>query len=77
MTLTLTHGQPKRMQRFYILAEAITNAQSTDSLAIRDALASIMDFDTVLGQFSFNVDGDAVYDLIILTVENGELVVFE
>ena len=61
----------------YILAEAIMNAQSTDSLAIRDALASIMDFDTVLGQFSFNADGDAVYNLIILTVENGELMVFE
>ena len=53
------------------------NAQSTDSLVIRDALANIMDFDTVLGQFSFNADGDAVYDLIILTVENAELVVFE
>ena len=60
-----------------ILAEAIMNAQSTNSLAIRDALANIMDFDTVLGQFSFNADGDAVYDLIILSVENGELVVFE
>ncbi len=61
----------------YILAEAMMNAQSTDSLAIRDALANIIDFDTVLGQFSFNADGDAVYDLIILMVENGELVVFE
>lgn len=61
----------------YILTEAIMNAQSTDSLAIRDALANIMDFDTVLGKFSFNADGDAVYDLVILVVENGELVVFE
>ena len=61
----------------YILAEAIMNAQSTDSLAIRDALANIMDFDTVLGKFSFNADGDAVYDLVILVVENGELKIFE
>ena len=32
----------------YILAEAIQNAQSTDSVSIRDALSNIMDFDTVL-----------------------------
>ena len=37
----------------YILAEAIKNAESTDSILIRDALANIRDFDTVLGKFSF------------------------
>ena len=37
----------------YILAEAISDAQSTDSTAIRDALANITDFDTILGKFSF------------------------
>ena len=46
----------------YILAEAIAKAPSTDSTAIRDALASIKDFDTILGKFSFNANGDAVYD---------------
>ena len=61
----------------YILMEAIANAQSTDSMAVRDALANIMDLDTILGQFSFNEVGDAVYDPIVLTVENGELVAFE
>ena len=61
----------------YILAEAISNAQSTDAMAVRDALAHIMDFDTILGQFSFNEVGDAVYDPIVLTVESGELVAFE
>ena len=45
----------------YILAEAIKNANATDSTAIRDALANIKDFDTVFGKFSFNADGDAVY----------------
>ena len=38
----------------YILVEAIANAQSADATAIRDALANIKNFDTVLGQFSFN-----------------------
>lgn len=60
-----------------ILAEAIGEAQSTDATAVRDALANIMDFDTILGQFSFNEVGDAVYDPIVLVVENGELVDFE
>ena len=61
----------------YILAEAIANAQSTEATAVRDALANIMDLDTVLGPFSFNEVGDAVYDPIVLTVENGEFVGFE
>ena len=61
----------------YILAEAIKNAQSTDSAAIRDALADIRDFDTILGKFSFNADGDAVYAPRVLTVKNGTLQPFE
>ena len=61
----------------YILAEAIANAQSTDSEAIRDAMANIKDYDTVLGKFSFDANGDAVHDAIILTVENGQFKVFE
>ena len=60
-----------------ILAKAITDAQSTDATAIRDALANITDFDTVLGKFSFNAIGDAGYDPIVLIVENGQLVALE
>ncbi len=61
----------------HILAAAITKAQSTDSAAIRDALASIKDFDTILGKFSFDANGDAVYDAKVLIVKDGELVLFE
>ncbi len=61
----------------YILAEAIKNAESTDSLSIRDALANIRDFDTVLGKFSFNADGDAVYEPKALIVKDGMLQPFE
>ena len=61
----------------YILAEAIADAQSADPNAIRDALANITDFDTILGKFSFNSVGDAIYDPIILIVKNGEFQVFE
>ena len=61
----------------YILAEAIKNAPSTDSTAIRDALASIKDFDTVFGKFSFNADGDAIYEPKVLIVQDGTLQPFE
>ena len=61
----------------YILAKAIADAQSADSTAIRDALANITDFDTILGKFSFNAIGDAVYDPVVLIVKNGEFQVFE
>ena len=61
----------------YILAEAISDAQSTDSTAIREALANITDFDTILGKFSFNGIGDAVYDPVVMIVKDGELQIFE
>lgn len=61
----------------YILAQAIANARSADAEAIRDAMANIKNLDTVLGNFSFDANGDAVHDATILTVENGELKVFE
>ena len=60
----------------YILAQAIAEAKSTDAHAIRDALTAI-DLSTVLGQFSFDANGDAVYDPIILVVENSKFEVFD
>ena len=60
-----------------ILANAIMNAQSTDSAAIRDALAQTMDFPTILGNFSFDPNGEAVYDPIVLIVKDGALQLFE
>jgi branched-chain amino acid transport system substrate-binding protein len=60
----------------YILAKAISGAQSTNATEIRDALAGISEFDTILGKFSFDVVGDAVYDPRILVVKDGELEVF-
>ena len=61
----------------HILANAIMNAQSTDSAAIRDALAQTMDLPTILGNFSFDPDGDAVYDPAVFIVKDGELQLFE
>ncbi len=61
----------------YIIAEAISRAGSTDSGAIRGAMAGTRDLDTVLGSFSFDDSGDAVYDPVVLIVRDGELAVFE
>ena len=61
----------------HILMNAILGAKSTDSHAIRAALAGTKDFDTVLGRFSFDDAGDAVYNPIMLIVRNGEFEVFE
>ncbi len=62
---------------FHILAMAIARAQSVNASAIRDALAKTTDLDTVLGKFSFDPDGEAVYDPIVLIVKNGVFEIFE
>lgn len=60
-----------------ILADAIAHAGSTDPSAIKDAMAATRDVDTILGRFSFNADGDAVYDPIVLIVRDGAFELFE
>lgn len=61
----------------HILTQAIANAQSIQPKAIATALADIRDFDTILGKFSFDSNGDAIYDPVVLIVKNGKLEVFE
>ena len=65
----------------HILANAIANAQSTDSAAIRDALAQTMDLPTILGNFSFDPNGEAIYDQVrervVHIVKDGKLQPFE
>ena len=72
----------------YILYGAITKAQydasiespttvlSTDSKAIRDALATAQDVETILGTFSFDANGDAIYEPIVLVVRDGSFEMF-
>ena len=61
----------------YILAAAMAKAQSADSAAIRDALEQTMNFPTILGSFSFDPNGEAVYEPIVLMVKDGALQLFE
>lgn len=61
----------------HILANAIRTAGSTDAAAIRDALAQTKDLDTILGKFSFDENGEAMYDRIrervVHIVKDGQL----
>ena len=57
----------------YILAAAIAQVQSPVAPAIRDALAHTKDFNTILGKFSFDPNGEALYQPIVLVVEDGQL----
>lgn len=57
----------------YILAiDAIQRAGSTDPGAIRDALAETVNFDGAAGIVTLDINGDAVKNAVIKTVENGE-----
>ena len=51
-------------------------AMVPDSTAIRDALAMIKDYDTNLGSFSFDANGEAVYEPVVLVVKDGSLELF-
>ncbi len=61
----------------YILAQAIKNANSTEHAAIRDNLAKIQNFDTVLGSFSFTPQRDASHPAVIQVVKNGEFQILQ
>lgn len=60
----------------YILAEALRNAETNQADAIREALANIRDYDTVMGKFSFDENGDAIYEPKVLIVRDGKLEIF-
>ena len=61
----------------YILANAISNAADNSSSSIRDALAQTKDFPTILGNFSFDPNGEALYNPVVLIVKDGVLQVPE
>ena len=70
-------GAARAYATLYILANAIEKAKSTDAEAIRDALAKTKNFPTILGNFFFDSNGEAMYDPIIVIAKDGELQAFE
>lgn len=61
----------------YIMAEALKNAGEGDRDKLRDALAEIKDFNGVLGNMSFDSEGDIVMDPTVLVIKDGTFQVFE
>jgi branched-chain amino acid transport system substrate-binding protein len=61
----------------YILANAIEKAGSDDRDAIRDALAETSGFQGILGEMSFDQDGDIVMEPTVLTIKDGKFQLFE
>lgn len=57
-----------------VVAEAITEAGSTDRAAVAEALASIDGFGGVTGDITFDDGGDRLGELIFLQVDGGEFV---
>lgn len=61
----------------YIMAEGLTNAGEADRDKLRDALAEIKDLPGVLGNFSFDKDGDVVMEPTVLIIKDGKFQLFE
>ena len=61
----------------YIYAEALKNAGEADRDAFRDSLADIKGLEGILGEFSFDEEGDVIMDPTVLIIEDGKFVVFE
>jgi len=61
----------------YVLADAIERAGSDDRDAIRDALAETKGFNGILGEMSFDEEGDIVMDPTVLTIKDGKFQLFQ
>jgi len=55
----------------WLMATAIRCADSADSADVRDALASIEDFESPLGSFSFDENRNPVHDPVLQIIEDG------
>ncbi len=60
----------------WLMGTAIRCADSADPADIRDVLASIEDFNSPLGLFSFDEDRNPVHDPVLQIIEDGAFVVF-
>lgn len=59
---------------YMVIIEAIKNADSADSVAIRDELANTTDFTGATGNITLDENGDAVKSAIINKVEDGKFI---
>lgn len=57
-----------------LLIDAINRAESTDTQAIKDALASTVDFQGVTGTFTIDENHDPIKPATMIELQNGEIV---
>ena len=55
-----------------VLVEALSKASEHDFDAIKKSLSDIEDFKTIFGSFSFDDDGDAIYNPVVAVVKNND-----
>lgn len=61
----------------WLLAEAIARAADDTPRALRDALASLQDVETVLGTFSFDSNRNPVHEPVVQIVRDGRFARFD
>jgi len=57
---------------YFVLADAIERAKSTEGAKIRAALASTKNFKGISGTMTIGEDGNAIKSLVIVQVRNGD-----
>ena len=55
-----------------VLVDAMKRANTTESAALRDAIAATKDFSGASGKFSLNADRDAVKALVFIQIKGGK-----
>ena len=55
-----------------VLEQALVTAKDFEAGTIKSALAGTKALETIFGSFSFNDDGDAVYNPIVVEIQNSE-----
>ena len=55
-----------------VLADAIKRAGTTDSAALRDAIAATKDYEGLTGKTTLNAQRDATKPAVIITVKDGK-----
>lgn len=56
----------------YLLVDAIHRAGSINRLAVRESLSKTKDFQGITGKLKFDANGDAIKDIIIMKITNGQ-----
>jgi len=62
---------------FYIMTNALKAAGTADRDRLRDSMAATMNFQGVLGRFSFDAERDVVMEPIVLVIKGGKFQVFQ